>query len=280
MNTMIGVLPRRPSLLRVARNQFDLIDSSKRFPLLLAALAGAAAVGMRFQMNLAEGVFPYAPLLIVSVVWPLLVWRGEAPAQRTYHRTMPVNGIAHDLLKVAAGAVWLMLGIALILLVYLVTALLRDGAILLFELTPVAYLNFFTGPLLIYLLVSIIPILSNKPIEWIIGLAVAFVAATLIFDIYMPGLFGITWRYVVQDLALWDALYRGYEIQYWGGLVDGWADVGVRRLGAGVEYAGFARAADQARGVYVRATIYWLSLALFLVWAACYISNRRAPSES
>ena len=280
MNTMTAVLPRRPSLLRVARNQFNLIDMSKRFPLLVAALAGAAALGMRFQINVAEGVFPFGPLLIVSVVWPLLVWRGESPAQRTYHRTMPVNGIVHDLLKVAAGAAWLMLGIALILLVYMVSALLRDGALLLFELSPVAYLNFFTGPLLIYLLVSMIPILSNKPIEWIIGLAVTFVGASLFFDIYMPGAFAASWVYVTKDLGLWDALYRGYEMQYWGSITDGWADIGIRKLGQGPAYNGFSAAADEARATFVRATLYWMAVAAFLVWAACYISNRRAPSES
>ena len=253
MKTSALVPSRRPSLWRVARNQFALIDQAKRFPLLLAALATGAAIGFSFEsVNLAESLFPYAPLLLMTVVWPILVWRGEAPAQRTYHRVLPVNGMTHDLLKVAAGAVWLCLGIGLVLLVYLISALLRGDAFLIFTLGAPVFLNFFTGPLLIYLFISLIPILANRPLEWLIGLGTGIAAFSLVGEIYAPDFIRDLVDLLVSGLALEVALYGGYEsvwFQYSSPVVH-WPVI----------------------------TLLWLSAALLAVCLASYWSNRREPA--
>lgn len=266
MKTSALVPSRRPSLWRVARNQFALIDQAKRFPLLLAALATGAAIGFSFEsVNLAES-FPYAPLLLMTVVWPILVWRGEAPAQRTYHRVLPVNGMTHDLLKVAAGAVWLCLGIGLVLLVYLISALLRGDAFLIFTLGAPVFLNFFTGPLLIYLFISLIPILANRPLEWLIGLGTGIAAFSLVGEIYAPDFIRDLVDLLVSGLALEVALYGGYAAQPW----MNWNSV------VYPESVWFQYSSPVVHWPVI--TLLWLSAALLAVCLASYWSNRREPA--
>jgi hypothetical protein len=134
-------------------------------------------------------------LLILGAIWPLVVWRGEPWGERDYRWSLPVSRHSHDLIRVAAGAVWLMLGVAVCLAVIRIS---QDVIVPAFPMVLVdpaglpagtdvlslagrrslqagGYLNFFTAPLLSYTIISIVALSTRRPlgIAVVIGLAIA-----------------------------------------------------------------------------------------------------------
>jgi hypothetical protein len=158
---------RVPSYPTVIRNQFRLIDTSRRFLLLLAVLAGASALFLqRGFNNLDLDLIAFPPLLFGAVVWPLFIWHGETRTRRVYHRWLPVGHIAHDFAKVIAGAIWLVIAGVLVAGALKVVAMVAlPGA----APTYAAVIAMIAGSLIAYLLASVLPIISDKPWHWFIG---------------------------------------------------------------------------------------------------------------
>ena len=184
MNTVLtelsgGVVARAsraPTLSRVFRQQMKLMQQAGVSTMGMLVLGGAAVLFVGMDPQLFRLAFPadYLPLMAIllgAIAWPPLVWRGQGPLRRSYHRAMPVDQLTHDLLKVAAGAIALMVGVAIVLLPLLVAAGMSPVLSgLLTRPSWLVWLNFFTGPLIIYLLVSCVPMLTDHPLEWLVGL--------------------------------------------------------------------------------------------------------------
>jgi hypothetical protein len=214
---------RAPSLAQVFRQQLKLIDQAGAGSMGFLVLGGATLLflGMDMERRIAGFAFPttYLPLsgiLLGSVAFPPLVWRGQGPTQRNYHRTLPVDHLTHDLLKIAAGAVWLMLGIAIVLIPLLVSAASSSVLTGLLEASPLVWVNFFTGPLIAYLLISCVPMLTNRPLEWLVGLFAGMTGVQVFATTY--GVFPIDElldTIVRGNGGLAIALYGAYNEEPW-----------------------------------------------------------------
>ena len=123
--------------------------------------------------------------MILPLLWVALVWRGEAFDQRRYHWAMPVDQRGHDLARVVAGGVWLMVAMAALVLTALgVYAVM--GRTVAFEIGLAYWISLFTVPLLTYTCVSILPIATSRPIGWGVGLWVLAVGVVLGLDAVVP----------------------------------------------------------------------------------------------
>jgi hypothetical protein len=265
MLNMASAVPRAPSLLTVTRQQLRLIDAHGRFPFLIGLLAGLPIV---FIVNQPAGVsdrdaaLPILGHLCTACVWPFFVWIGELPRQRGYHRNLPVNHVTHDLIKVIAGACWLMLGVALVLTAQLLMLIAAGYRSWVWGLSPAALLNFFTGSLIIYLFFSLIPILTNKPIEWLIGLTLFAGAVTVPLSMYARERTDLAIELLLRsDLGLVNALGGGYGAQPWPYLPDS---------------TSVMTTVQHSTGMWLIATALWTGLAFMLVCLASSFANRRS----
>ncbi|MGH7470366.1 MAG: hypothetical protein ACRENP_20680 [Longimicrobiales bacterium] len=213
---MSKTVSRVPSVAVVLRQQLRLIDRARAFPVMVAILAGLSILSLGLDlMDLPWGWLPLPGFLIGSIAWAPLVWRGQGLLQRQYHRTLPVNHLQHDLLKIAAGAIWLCAALAIVLLPILGAAALREPGFLTGP-SPLVWLAFFTGPLIVYLLVSCVPLLTNRPLEWMLGITAGMVGLYMLAEQYrvepiqalLAGLFG-------GGLGLGQALGGAYRDQPW-----------------------------------------------------------------
>jgi hypothetical protein len=182
-----SMIPATAQWTVVARRQFSLLWESGRVWLLLAACVApmafveVASVHARMGHAPDRPMYPAYPLkevlpflIAAAVVWPLLVWREESWGRREYHWSLPVQRWVHDLLRVAGGAVWLVLGVAAcaavaMLFVHLhgsAPVYLADGTHTHFHPGPLFWAGFFAGPLIAYTLASILPLSLRRPLEW------------------------------------------------------------------------------------------------------------------
>ena len=116
------------------------------------------------QIVLASTVMPLT--LLIGVSWALTIWRDDPPADRDYFWLQPVSRMAHTLLRVLAGALWLLLMLAAIGGAVVVAALATrtaagDGGVLVWLLWPGAVL-------LAYLIGSLAALLTGRPAVWIV----------------------------------------------------------------------------------------------------------------
>jgi hypothetical protein len=179
-----------PSWAVPARRQFLLLLSSGRAWLLLAASVVPVLVleALRLRQLATrplslDQVFPVLLFvlpffLFIAPAWALLTWRSEARDERDYHWSLPVPQAIHDAWRVLAGAVWLVAATALCCLTGLLLAL-RAGQVEMLAYGPLFWLNFFTYPLAFYLAASILPLVTRRPVEWMIGCVL--VGAILLF---------------------------------------------------------------------------------------------------
>ncbi|HUF49258.1 MAG TPA: hypothetical protein VMN60_00400 [Longimicrobiales bacterium] len=112
--------------------------------------------------------------------WPMIVWYGETPGRRTYHWSLPVARTGHDLMRVAAGAIYL---VAISVTVAL-AAILIDGSVAssFGEFRTVLFLAFVLIPLFPYFLMTALALWSDYTItRWVLAGFVAFpVGATIL----------------------------------------------------------------------------------------------------
>ena len=273
MNTVltersVGVVARAsraPTLSRVFRQQMKLMQQAGVSSMGLMVLAGSTLLFLGMDPRVARLPFPadYLPLtglLLGAVAWPPLVWRGQGPLRRSYHRALPVDQLTHDLLKVSAGAISLMIGVAVVLLPLLVAAGLSPVLSgLLTRPSWLLWLNFFTGPLIIYLLVSCVPMLTDRPLEWLLGLIAGFAGLTFLADSYglvpIEGLIDIL---MGEPIGLVYALHGAYAEQPW------------------LHYANLGRSGEVPHyGAWITATILWLGAGFFAVVLASNYANSR-----
>jgi uncharacterized membrane protein YhdT len=178
-------------------------------------------------------------------LWPFRVWRDEPPSRRGYHRAMPVERRRHDLLRVAAGAVWLLAVSALLLVAALATALLSGHAGGLGALPATAWLAAFTAPLLVYLLVSIASVRCEHPAAWVWGTLALLAPLWSLLSLVGLGAAAVV---VTGRLGL--------------------------HLALGGDGPNLALLSPPAFTRWVAATLLWLALAAAGVWAAAARRDR------
>ncbi len=124
---------------------------------------GEAELGMPDAPGLMAFFLGFTVLVGGAFFWPLVVWRGEAAGCRDYHGSLPVSRPVHELARLAAGALWLFAAEGLMLAALVLGLLLSGRGGALAVPTWRGWLNFFLGPLILYLLVSLAPLLARRP---------------------------------------------------------------------------------------------------------------------
>jgi hypothetical protein len=195
-----------------ARIQMDLMLRLRRVLGILVGCAGAALILEIMQAKLdaiepTPGAFTGIRFLTVSLLalaWGAGIWRNEAPKNRTYFLSHPIDASLHELARVAAGAMWLLIAIAGAVVVALIGAAVRHNAGAGTLAGPASWVGLFTGSLLIYLMVGAISTLTGRVVEVLIGIYAAVVlvipllamagwgkAAGRIFNMVLVGKFGL-----------------------------------------------------------------------------------------
>ena len=253
---------RVPSLDVVFRRQLILIDQLESFRLLMALLAA----GTMFSVSM-DGWFPFnvVPLpmfLLVSIAWTAVVWRAEPPSRRGYHRTAPIPTLTHDLLKIAAGGAVLTLGIAIVLSVLTVAWFVAGLAPYLPLALPLIWAVTLSASLLVYVLVSCIPMLTDRPLEWMIGLASAAALLAFLAEEYK-------WRAVKDFMYVLTSSPVGLSSALIG-------PIGHRDWNEGLFSGYTAYTIGQSIGPWVGSFVVWSLIAAFVIYSASRIANRRS----
>jgi hypothetical protein len=145
--------------------------------------------GERLSFDLVEVAVPG---VILGILAPLGIWRGDGPARRQYLWSMPVDHVRHTLMKVLAGWVWVMGIVAVVLIWALIFTSMTGGALgvsvvrheLIKTLPPGPPIRDFTlhgftwmwivpfvAATLSYIAGSIIAVAANHPWRWYLGAA-------------------------------------------------------------------------------------------------------------
>lgn len=179
------------------RQQFWMLGRSRRWLYMAASLlvviplVGSVGFGAHPHTFVVAAYFA----ILAGALWPLGVWAGEQPARRGYHWSLPVSRPAHDLARIAAGAVHLV-GACTILAAVIVLFAAADGTFPSLAASPaIAWANFFLAPLIAYLLASPIILWSEYAVtRWIIGTLIFFgVTGMLLQGVFLFPLEAVLW---------------------------------------------------------------------------------------
>lgn len=206
----------------------------------------------------------FAPVILLGFFTPLSVWKDDAPAQRGYFWSMPVDRTRHAWLKMALGGAWMIGFLAVYLLWMLGLMLVTGGRIRGMPTTPIqlgSEIQWQTTPLpgwfilvavtgfaIAYLFGSAVVVGSNHPWRWFVGVPIGWAL--------LSALFGAAGLHDAQRVV--GAIFRG---RYGVGTAfsgtaarAGWAVMDGKRVPWRVE------APDLQ--AWLIATALWLALAL------------------
>jgi hypothetical protein len=163
----------RLSWLHLVSIQFGLIARSGRW---IELIGGAAvlyvvaefgpAMGNSGAEGRAWGQWAIYCLLLVAV-WPSLLWRGEPVGRRYYHWSLPVPRGTHDLARIAAGGLWVLVVVGMLALsarVSLWPLAMRANSEPLFEIV-----EYGVGVLTLYAVASVLTLVTAHPARWFFG---------------------------------------------------------------------------------------------------------------
>ena len=217
---MTDVAPRTPVGLRTSfLQQLRLLAWSGRWAYLILGLLFLLGLVGALEVDVQLG----RPRLLVAAIaglpapalWALLVWHGELPHRRSYHWSLPVSRPGHDLARIAAGAVWLLVAyLVLAASAALVTAATGDWAS--FAAIGPGWTTFFAGPLALYLVVSPLALWCDSPSlrrGMVAFVVLGGVATILELEWYRRGMaavFGDGWG---MATALFGGLLRPDEME-------------------------------------------------------------------
>jgi hypothetical protein len=154
------------------RREFALVAGGLAFTLLLVSVTA-----IRYHEKLALLPELMFPGLLVALLLPWLVWKGDPPFGHAYLWTLPVRRQQAAAAKIAAGAFWLMLAMLLAFAMLTASALATGGAI---GLTEVRLVGPFSGGL-----AAATPTPWSTPLwMWVVpfgGALTAYVASSALF---------------------------------------------------------------------------------------------------
>ena len=212
---------RLPGLMTVARAQLLLLVKMKY----AVAIIGLALAQLSIVHVLIDPVPDgkplhsevYYALVGYGAVAAALMWASEPPANRRYHWAMPIARRTHDALRVAAGAVWLVVAIA----AFAVAAWVTEGAAIQEQWlrnAPLYWLGMFLVAVLIYLLCSIAALLVAKPLLWLAGVGLVIlisISKTVAANAPLIGNIGSALFSPGEPASLGAAITGGYRIAPW-----------------------------------------------------------------
>ncbi len=200
--------------------------------------AGPELLGM--PEGMVALTFAFFALLLGSVIWPLRIWRDAGPSRRAYHWAMPVDRRVHDLLRVAAGAVWLTVVILAVLALGISLGLLFGRGSGLAQVSAWGWANFLVAPLIFYLLSSVAALASDRPAAWVFGLPLGWNALWWLARMLELGLVERSLGAIVNGPWSYGKMAGGAFIEgvLATGEIDGVAWVGAASLWLGVALAG------------------------------------------
>jgi len=212
---------------------------------LYSALSGHS--GQHGHANLEYGTAATIPVSLVALLIPFGVWRAGDRERRAYDWVMPIDQSTHTIIRMLAGWLWLMAGVALYLIFLMATeavVVLLVGGSLGIDVPAWQWLVPFTAASIAYLLTSIPIIGSEHPWRWIGGIIIGYAIALLVLDIVKLHDLNRALQKVVGG-------YYGLNAGIFG-------DVSVRPYGLSE--------ADPSR--WLGATALWGALAIVGVWLA------------
>lgn len=188
---------RMPNLLVIARSQFGLLVGTK----FVAGLAGFMTLtalpphvfGVFEEVlppwdQVPRNAFLYITMIGTGAIAAVIAWFNETPRSRRYHWSMPVRRELHDVVRIVAGATWLMMILAALCVAswFLEPELMREQWL---KHAPTFWAGIFLIALLVYLLATIPTLLSSHPFIWMLGFVfVAFALASKPVAKYAPAL--------------------------------------------------------------------------------------------
>ncbi|MFW6079951.1 MAG: hypothetical protein ACODAE_10035, partial [Gemmatimonadota bacterium] len=162
--------------------------------------------------------------------------------------SMPVERGAHDRIRVLAGGLWLVAGVAALLVGTVIMALLTGNGAGIAEVPSTVWLNHLTSALTVYLLAVIPALRSEHPFAWIVGVYFGVQALPVLLD--------------------WFLQLDGRILDRWSAFLEG--PVGpARALSGGIIDGPWG---EPAWGAWLPSALVWLAVAIAGVYAATWKS--------
>lgn len=176
--------------------------------LALFAIGVLVLIDVRFDdgAEFNGGPIPALPMIALGALAPFAVWKGERVFDGAHLWTLPVERRRHALIKVAAGALWLVLTILALQLWLQTIALAAGGAMVetetrmlvgpggVSDLTPVVWTTQtwewaapFTTGLICYLISSAFMLGVRYPLRWGMAAVAAFFALGMLAETELTG---------------------------------------------------------------------------------------------
>lgn len=197
------------------RAQFGLLYACRRahwlllvpgFALLVAL--GAWITGSFPPIEFAERVtLSYAFNVLVGIGWGIGVWYGESTARREHLLALPADITDQEAMRVLAGALWLLLALAVTLAATLAATLLNGGEGQIAQLPTGGWLAVLTAPLLAYTLAAIASTGTRHAVRTVVAALVAFyIFSVIVVELYMArGSYDAVRQY--GDISVMKALF-------------------------------------------------------------------------
>jgi len=188
--TLLHPLPRRGAVLR---EQLRTVGLSLRREAVLAGGGMGALSAWILAVNARSpsstiALVPDAmvPAVLVALLAALLVWKGEDPARRGYHWSLPVDHADHALAKALSGWAWLMAAIGGYVAWLGLMALATGGDLgvesrwgmhgrVYDDVAAWRWLVPFAGATILYLFGTALALASRHPWRWLGSAAVGYV---------------------------------------------------------------------------------------------------------
>jgi hypothetical protein len=108
---------------------------------------------------------------VLVAIWPALLWHREPLGRRNYHWSLPVPRGAHDLARIAAGAVWVLVLLGVIAGARYVSLwpLGRTDAGDMSEIV-----SYGVGLVTLYCVASVVTLISARPGRWFFGVLTVY----------------------------------------------------------------------------------------------------------
>jgi hypothetical protein len=154
--------------MEVLREQLSSVGlAMKREAMVVAGFLGLLTAIVVLQPG--RGEFPLSPVegiaaALATLLLPMVVWKGEDPARRGYHRAMPVEHSPHAIARGTAGWAWAMAGVTAFFAWIGLLSAATGGSVA--DVQPWQWLAPFAGATVLYLFGSALTLVSSHPWKW------------------------------------------------------------------------------------------------------------------
>jgi hypothetical protein len=168
----------RPSWLRLVGIQVGLVARSGRWIELIGGAVAlyvlavfGPALGDASADGRAWGQWALYCLPLVAV-WPSLLWRGEPLGRRNYHWSLPVSHGAHDLARIAAGGLWVLILVAMLAVGHAFPGWPFAMTVHPEPLSDI--IGYAVGLLTLYCVASVVTLVFAHPARWFFGILTVY----------------------------------------------------------------------------------------------------------